>query len=81
VDPFRCNKPMFICHSNSLRGMPTTSWNAVNISKMAMIAEGPMKLGVQRQNPPIGSVLPRANRARDKETQGMANNWHFLGPH
>jgi hypothetical protein len=33
-----------------------------------MIAEGPAKLRVQRQNPPVGLALHNANRVRDKVT-------------
>jgi hypothetical protein len=46
-----------------------------------MIVEGPRKLRVLRQNQPVGSEPPRANRARDKMTQRVANSWHFVGPH
>jgi hypothetical protein len=46
-----------------------------------IIAEGPTKLSVLRQNPPVGSAPPIANRARDKATQRVASIWHFLGPH
>jgi hypothetical protein len=38
-------------------------------------------LRVPRRNPQVGSKLLRANRARDKATQGVATSWHFLGPH
>jgi hypothetical protein len=44
-----------------------------------MIADGLAKLRVLRQNPPIGSAPPRANRVRDKATQRVASRWHFLG--
>jgi hypothetical protein len=46
-----------------------------------MIAEGPAELWVLRQNPSVGSAPPRANRARDKATQRVAINWHFLMSH
>jgi hypothetical protein len=46
-----------------------------------IIAEGPAKLSVLRQNPPVGSAPPIANRARDKATQRVASIWHFLEPH
>jgi hypothetical protein len=34
------------------------------------IVVGLPKLRVLRQNPPVGSVLPRANREREKVTKG-----------
>jgi hypothetical protein len=72
---------MFTRLSNSLHDMATTSWDTVNISKMdPKIVVGLQQLQVRRQNPPDGSALPRANRARDKVTQGMTSNWHFWGP-
>jgi hypothetical protein len=78
----RGNKLMFACLSNTSHDVPTTLWDMINISKMGpMIVEWPAKLKVQRQNPPVGSASPRANRMRDKVTQGMANSGHFLGPH
>jgi hypothetical protein len=42
---------------------------------------GAYKAQDSRQNPPVRSKPPRANRARDKATQGVASSWHFLGPH
>jgi hypothetical protein len=60
---------MFTHLSNSSRGMPTTSLDMVNVSKMGpMIVEGPVKLRVRWQNPPVRSASLRANRARDKAT-------------
>jgi hypothetical protein len=60
-----------------------TSQDTVTISQTGpTIAEGPTKLRVRRKPPPpIGSVPPRENRARDKVTKGMASSWHFLVPH
>jgi hypothetical protein len=46
-----------------------------------MIAKEHAKLRVLRQNPPVGSEPSRANRVKDKATQGVASSWHFLGPH
>jgi hypothetical protein len=77
-----CNKPIFTCLSNSSHGVPTTLQDIVNIFKIGpMIAEGPVRLWVRRQNPPVGSASPRENRVRDKAIQGMARSWNFLGPH
>jgi hypothetical protein len=45
------------------------------------IAEGPVKLRVPRQNQPVEAEPLRANRVRDKATQGVASSWHFLGPY
>jgi hypothetical protein len=39
---------------------------------------GHAKLRVLRQNPLVGSEPPRANRARDKVIQRVANSWNFL---
>jgi hypothetical protein len=45
------------------------------ISKMGhMIIVGLLMLRVLRQNPSDGSVQPRANIARDEETQGVASS-------
>jgi hypothetical protein len=80
--PYRHSEPMFTRLSNSSCGMPTTSRDMINVSKMGhRTVEGPAKLRVRRQKPPIRLALPGTNRAMDKATQGMANNWHFLGPH
>jgi hypothetical protein len=71
----RRSKLTFAHLSNSLCGMPTTSQDTANVSKMGpTIAEGPADLGVRRQNPSVGSAPPRANKARDKATQGMASS-------
>jgi hypothetical protein len=51
-----------------------TAWDTVVISEMGpRIAEGPAKLRVPRQNPPIGLEPPRAIRARGKVIQGVAS--------
>jgi hypothetical protein len=45
------------------------------------LPNGLPKLRVLRQNLPVRSAPPRANRVRDKATQRVASSWHFLGPH
>jgi hypothetical protein len=45
------------------------------------IVVGLTKLRILRQNLPVGSAPPRANRARDKVTQRVANSWHTRGPY
>jgi hypothetical protein len=51
------------------------------VSQMGpMIAEGPIKLMILMQNPSVGLVSPRANRAMDKVTQRVASSWYFLKP-
>jgi hypothetical protein len=53
-----------------------TAWDTVVVSEMGLrIAEGPAKLRVPRQNPPIGSEPPRVIRARGKVIQGVASGW------
>jgi hypothetical protein len=59
-----------------------TAWDMVNVSQMGlMIVVGLPKLRVLRQNLPVRSAPPRANKVREKETQRVANSWHFLRPH
>jgi hypothetical protein len=41
---------------------------------------GLQQLRVLRQNSPVGSVLPQANRARDEVTQTVARSWPIRGP-
>jgi hypothetical protein len=62
--------------------MPVTiAPDMTTISQMGpTIVEGPKKLRVLSQIPPDGSAPPRANIVRDRVTQRVANNWHFLGP-
>jgi hypothetical protein len=45
-----------------------------------MIVVGLLKLRVRRQNPPVESVMPRANRVREKATQRVASSWHTWRP-
>jgi hypothetical protein len=62
--------------------VPTTTQDTENISKTGpMIVVGLSKLRVLRQNPSVGSALPKANRVGDKATQRMASSWRYLGPH
>jgi hypothetical protein len=54
---------------------PYTTRDTTTTSKMGpMIVVGLRKLCVLRQNPPVGSALPRANRARDKATKMVASS-------
>jgi hypothetical protein len=49
--------------------MPSIVWDTATVSKMGhMIVMGLPKLRVLRENPLVGSVPPRAIRARDKVT-------------
>jgi hypothetical protein len=51
------------------------------VSKMGhTIIVGLPTLKVRRQNPPNGSEPPKANKARNEVTQGMATSWHFRSP-
>jgi hypothetical protein len=55
--------------------MPSTTQEVAIASKTGlMIAMGLLKLGVRRQNPPVGSTSPRANRVRDKATQRVGSS-------
>jgi hypothetical protein len=45
-----------------------------------MIVMGLLMLWVSRQNRPVGSAPPRADRVRDKATQWVASSWHIRGP-
>jgi hypothetical protein len=55
--------------SYSSHTTPSTARDKATISKMGhTIVVGLPKLRVLRQNPPVGSALPRANRVRDKVT-------------
>jgi hypothetical protein len=45
-----------------------------------MIVMGLLMLWVSRQNRPVGSAPPRADRVRDKATQWVASSWHTRGP-
>jgi hypothetical protein len=61
--------------------MPVTSRDAATISKMGpTIIVGLLKLRVLRQNLSARLAPPRANRARSKVTQRVANSWRYLGP-
>jgi hypothetical protein len=72
---------MFTCHPNTSHDVPATSRDTTIVSKMGpMIVVGLQQLRVQRQNPPAGSTLPRANGARDEATQRVANSWHIPDP-
>jgi hypothetical protein len=65
----------------SSRIMPSTSRDMTTISKMGhTITMGLPMLRVQRRNLPDGSEPPRATRARDKATHGVATSWHIQGP-
>jgi hypothetical protein len=44
------------------------------------IVMGMPKVRVWRQNPPVRSVPPRSNRARDNVTKRVGSNSHYLGP-
>jgi hypothetical protein len=46
-----------------------------------MIVVSLPKLKILRQNPPVGSAPPRANKVRDKATQMVASSWRYPGPH
>jgi hypothetical protein len=60
---------------------PSTTRDTTTISKMGLtIVVGLLKLKVRRQNHPVGSAPPRANRARDKATQTVASSWHTRDP-
>jgi hypothetical protein len=67
---------MFTCLLGSSYIMPTsTTWDMAIISKTGpTIVMGLPKLRVLMQNPSVRSAPPKANRARDKETQRMTNN-------
>jgi hypothetical protein len=61
---------MFTRPSYSSHTTPSTMQDMAIISKMGpTTAVGLLKLMVLRQNPPVGSAPPRANRAMDKATQ------------
>jgi hypothetical protein len=61
--------------------MPSTAWDIATISKMGpIIVVGLLKLRVQRQNPPVGSVPHRANTTSDKVTQRVPIIWHTGDP-
>jgi hypothetical protein len=58
--------------------MPSTPRDMAIVSKMGhMITVGLPMLRVQRRNPLDGSELPKATRARDEATQGVASSWHI----
>jgi hypothetical protein len=59
--------------------MPTmTTRDMITVSKMGpTIVVGLPKLRVPRQHLPVGSMPPRANKARDKVTQRMISSWHY----
>jgi hypothetical protein len=60
---------------------PSTAQDMGTVSKMGpMIVVGLLKLRIQRQNPPVGSAPPSANRVRDKVTQRVASSWHTWDP-
>jgi hypothetical protein len=60
---------MFTHPSYSSYIMPFTAWDTAAVSKMGpTIVVDLLKLRVQRQNPPVRPVPPRANRVRDKAT-------------
>jgi hypothetical protein len=64
-----------------LRIMPSTPRDMAIISKMGhMITVGLPMLRVRRRNPLDGSELPKATRARDEATQGVAGSWHIRSP-
>jgi hypothetical protein len=44
------------------------------------IVVGLLMLRVRRRNPLVGSEPPRAIRARDEATQGVASGWHIRSP-
>jgi hypothetical protein len=61
--------------------MPSTPREMTTVSKMGHpIARGLPMLRVRRQNPSDGSEPPRAIRARDEATQGVASGWHIRSP-
>jgi hypothetical protein len=66
---------LFACPSYSSHTMPSIVRDTTTVSKMGhTIVVGLLKLRVLRQNPPVRSIPPRANRVRDKATQRMDNN-------
>jgi hypothetical protein len=57
-------------------------WDMETISKIGpTIDVGLLELKVPRQNLPVGSAPPGANRMRDKVTQMMASSWRYPRPH
>jgi hypothetical protein len=57
--------------------MPSIMKDMATVSKTGhTIIVGLPKLRVIRQNPPVRSAPPRANRARDIATQRVASSWH-----
>jgi hypothetical protein len=66
---------MFTCLPDSSHVVPAkTAQDMTTIYKTGpMIVVSLPKLKVLRQNPPVGSAPPRANRARDKATQMVAS--------
>jgi hypothetical protein len=55
--------------------VPSLAWDTAIVPKLGpTIAVGLLELRVPRQNPLVGLAPPRANRARDKETQRVAGS-------
>jgi hypothetical protein len=79
----RHSKPTFTRLPDSTHDVPTTTvWYMTIISKTGpKIVVGLLELRVLRQNPPVGSALPRPNRAKDKAIQRVTSSWCYLGPH
>jgi hypothetical protein len=72
----------FTHHPNSLHDAPSTSLDMETVSKMGpTIAKGLQMLRVLMRNLPVDSEPPRATRARDEATQGVASSWHFSRTH
>jgi hypothetical protein len=72
---------MFTHHPNSSHDALATPWDMATISKIGpRNIVGLQQVRVLTQNPPVGSVPPRVNRAKDKVTQRVASSWCIRGP-